>query len=293
MSERIKNLLILVNPISGRGLGGKYAGRIVDAFTRRNINVDLQFLTGPGSPDEILSNYEKPYDAIAAVGGDGSIAEIGDAIYKHAPAKPMGLIPLGLSNCLARHFELPEDIEACAEIISHGKTKNIDVMLVNGKVALSFISAGFDAEVVRRTAEGRKGPLSNWLYAKCALSAFLISDWPLLKIEVDGETIEGRFYQAVLSPIDNYAKYFKLFKDGEFTLYLFRGRNRFGIFRTFLRSGLGLDLVSAADEIATVKDYAKISSEQGTSRWQYDGEAGGDLPLQCRIVKDALRITAP
>ena len=86
-------------------------------------------------------------DAIVVAGGDGSIARaIPEAI---ALGVPIGLIPSGTFNELARTLEIPFDVETAARIIAAGSTRTIDVARVNGVYYLNEASIGASSRITR------------------------------------------------------------------------------------------------------------------------------------------------
>lgn len=290
--NHISRILVLVNPISGSGRGKEAAEPIRHAFVERGIEAEIVLLTGPGSAGEIIRENIGGAHALAAVGGDGTVNEVAGAAYKLGLDIPIGLIPLGLSNCLAKHLGLPNDIEKAASVIAGGSIRKIDLCLVNGRIVHSFLGAGFDAAVVRKTAEKRKGAIKDLDYVKAAFSAFGDENWPVLSVEADGQILGKGFFQAILISVDNYAHYFSLKNPDGFRLYLFKGKSKGALFRTLFRLFPNRDLDKACDLAIPVEKSLKILTVKGSACYQFDGEAGGDLPIECEIKREALSFFA-
>ncbi|MFH1138525.1 MAG: diacylglycerol kinase family protein [Pseudomonadota bacterium] len=291
---RPRNALALVNPISGRGRGEHCLKQLPDLFKRRGVMAEVIPLTGPEALAATIQAEAAKFDLVAVGGGDGTINRAAQAILKYHPDKPLGLIPLGLSNCLARHLGLGFDLEAAVGILARGDLIKLDVGLFSDQVFLSFLGAGFDAAVVEKVAGARRGTVSNLDYLKAGWREFAEGPWPELRVEVDGRKVEGVFFQVILTGVSNYARFFSAPKSPGFNLYLFRRAGRWGLPRSLAKLGAaGLKLHRACDYSLKVRDKLIVFSENGEGLFQYDGEKGGRLPLECRIKPKGLTFVGP
>ncbi|MBK9591976.1 MAG: hypothetical protein IPO32_10860 [Crocinitomicaceae bacterium] len=84
---------------------------------------------------------------IVAVGGDGSVNEIGSALVGSNCA--LAIIPCGSGNGLARHAKIPLKYKNAIDRINNFKATKIDVGSVNGKIFLGTCGFGFDALVAK------------------------------------------------------------------------------------------------------------------------------------------------
>jgi YegS/Rv2252/BmrU family lipid kinase len=86
-------------------------------------------------------------DCIIAAGGDGTLlSAIGYALARDIP---LGVIPLGTFNDLARTLGIPTDIRAAVDIIAHGHERRIDVGRVNGHYFVNESSIGISSRISR------------------------------------------------------------------------------------------------------------------------------------------------
>src|SRR4051812_44543767 len=102
----MKKIRFIVNPVSGAGKN-KLLIPVIENYIDRKIfdfEIALTEFAGHGT---ILAKdaAEKNYDAVIAVGGDGSVNEIGKALV-HTKTS-IGIVPTGSGNGMARHLGIP------------------------------------------------------------------------------------------------------------------------------------------------------------------------------------------
>jgi YegS/Rv2252/BmrU family lipid kinase len=90
----------------------------------------------------------KDVDAVIAAGGDGTV--IWSVPLAIARGVPLGVVPLGTFNDLARTLGIPLDIRAACVAITQRKTRTIDVGRVNGAYFVNEASIGVTTRIARR-----------------------------------------------------------------------------------------------------------------------------------------------
>ncbi len=86
-------------------------------------------------------------DAVVAGGGDGTVSCAAGPLA--GTGRPLGILPLGTLNHLARDAGIPGDIEEAAAVIAAGHRRAIDVAEVNGRVFVNNSSVGLYPDMVR------------------------------------------------------------------------------------------------------------------------------------------------
>jgi diacylglycerol kinase family enzyme len=103
------------------------------------------------------------FDAVIAFGGDGTINEAAQSVVK--TEVPIGIIPGGSTNVLARSLGIPRDpVEATAFVASRLRTdttRRINVGRFNERYFLFSSGLGLDAEVVKRVEENPEAKRKN------------------------------------------------------------------------------------------------------------------------------------
>ena len=133
-------------------------------------------------------------DLVILGGGDGTLNAAAPALVQ--TGLPLGILPLGTANDLARTLGLPNTPEAAAHIIASGHTRAIDLGEVNGIFYFNVASIGFSATLARRlTAEAKR----KWGVGGYALAAMrLLSESRPFRVEIDhdGTTERARTLQV-------------------------------------------------------------------------------------------------
>ncbi len=117
---------------------------------------------------EISANNTNKFDIIVAVGGDGSVNEIGKQLINSNTT--LAIIPAGSGNGLARNLNIPMSIKKAILLINKGKTKAIDSVKINNDYFLGTAGVGFDAYISWRFEEAPTRGLLTYL--KVALKGF-------------------------------------------------------------------------------------------------------------------------
>jgi YegS/Rv2252/BmrU family lipid kinase len=153
---------------------------------------DLEFTAAPRHAAEIALRSCKDFDAIVAIGGDGTIHEIAGAMLDCDI--PLGIVPAGSGNDLVKSLGIPNDVQAAVEILLAGRTKVIDAGTVNGLCFVNVVGIGFDA-AVNHNSHGIRWPASGLLRYVAALIKTLGTYTPLpLTVTIDGKASTQDLY---------------------------------------------------------------------------------------------------
>lgn len=164
--RRLRSVALLINPAAGGGRGGTVADRA--AARMRSHGLEVTRLIG-GSPEESVELARRAIadrvDALVVCGGDGMVSL---AVRAQAYSGiPVGIIPAGTGNDLAREYGIPlGDPEAAADIVAGGRVEQVDLGQATPdggepQIFASVLCAGMDSAVNRRVNEMAllRGPL--------------------------------------------------------------------------------------------------------------------------------------
>jgi diacylglycerol kinase family enzyme len=289
----IRRVLALVNPYSGRGRDGGAGEKVRRLLAGEGIEAVTVLVSSPDEVESAVNRYAPEVSAVVAMGGDGTINMAVAALKRSGHSLPLGLIPVGFGNCLARSFKLPLKPERAVRTIAGGKAKALDLVWIGDRPAVYLVSAGFDADVVRRAASARPRPVGMVEYLKAFWSALRKYSWPRILVEVDGRRLDGDFSQAILNRGRVYAKILKVYPGETYELYLFRGTLRRGL-RYPLLVGPDLNVGRAADLILSVSRQVRfLPAADPPVPYQIDGDPADWLPITCDIVPRAFMLLVP
>ncbi len=106
---------------------------------------------------------EKGATRIIAIGGDGTINEVASVLV--GKSIPLGIIPVGSGNGLARHLNIPLNYKKAFQKALVGASIKIDVGYINNKPFFCTAGIGFDAAVAHRFANSSGRGLINYMKA--------------------------------------------------------------------------------------------------------------------------------
>ncbi|MDO4181192.1 MAG: YegS/Rv2252/BmrU family lipid kinase [Bacteroidales bacterium] len=196
-----KKIVFVVNPISGTH-GKRAILKWIDERIDRTIYdytvVKTQYA---GHAVQIAAEAAaQQTDIVVAIGGDGTINEIGRSLVHTDTA--LGIIPCGSGNGLARHLRIPLDPKAAIDIINEGKMACIDYGKINNIPFFCTCGVGFDAFVSLKFADsGKRGLLT---YLENTLHESLSYKPETYEIENEEGTVK---YKAFLIACANASQY--------------------------------------------------------------------------------------
>lgn len=112
--------------------------------------------------DSLAQTNISEFDAIIAVGGDGTINKIVPYIIN--TDKILGIIPCGTANLLAAKLGIPENIDLALDIISKASVRSIDAVKINDKFSVLRTGFGYDSDIICKTPQSLKNKFGYFSY---------------------------------------------------------------------------------------------------------------------------------
>ena len=155
-----KKILFIMNPISGTVRKTGIPKVVEDNLDKDCFDFDLEETRYSGHAYELATDAKvHGYDAVVAVGGDGTVNEVARAIVYSDIA--LGIVPCGSGNGLARHLMLPMDAAKAIKVINSYTVHDLDYGMINDIPFFCTCGMGFDAFISMKFAEsGRRGPVT-------------------------------------------------------------------------------------------------------------------------------------
>ncbi|WP_425559763.1 diacylglycerol kinase [Kitasatospora terrestris] len=306
MNQRtIGRVVLLSNPAAGGGHAERAAARA--AARLRAGGVQVLNISGADPQDALRLARETVargveqggVDALVAVGGDGMVHLAVQALA--GSGIPLGLIPAGTGNDLAREYGLPlGDPEAAADVVAEGKVRTVDLGRVedaDGAVRYfaTVLAVGFDSLVSDRVNR-LSWPRGRMRY-NLAILVELANLRPLpFRLVLDGETVLVR--DLTLAAVGNTRSYGGGMSicpgadpgDGRFDLTLVGAMKRSKLVRFFPTVFKGTHV---RHQEVDVRRASTVRIESPGITAYADGEFVAPLPVDVEVARRALGVLVP
>ena len=290
-------VLAIVNRVGGARRQDR-AAVVGEALAAAGVTADVRLC----APEEIDAAFAEAaaasgLDAVVAGGGDGTVSAAAAALA--GTGRPLGLLPLGTLNHLARDAGIPATLEAAAAIIAAGHVRCIDVGEVNGRVFVNNSAVGLYPEMVRfRDEQEMHGSRRRLAMLRASLRA--LRSFRRRRLWISAPGLEAPIRTPLLFVGNNRysASLFALGRResldaGELCLYAVRARSRVHLFAAGLRGLIGR-LGQQRDFVTAYVAELTISTERPALTLSLDGETLTlPTPLCYRIRPKALRLIVP
>ena len=196
-----QQVVVIINPHAGTHGKDKLAAMIGARLDEAGMTHETITTRHAGHAEEIARQYAGSADRIIAVGGDGTVNEVGRALIGSQTA--LAIIPCGSGNGLARDLQIPMRKEAAIRTAIMGDRRAIDHGMIDGKPFFCTCGTGFDATVSMSFANAGKRGFTT--YMERALTELLNYAPTTYRLTADdGATIETK---AFLIACANAAQY--------------------------------------------------------------------------------------
>lgn len=289
----VPRAVVLTNPTSGKGRAAQIRDEALPRL--RGAGWRTTALSSRDAGDALdlarVAVAEKP-DVLVVCGGDGMVNIALQAVA--GTDVPLGILPAGTGNDLARSFGIPlGDAAAAASRIVNGRTRTIDLARIGDRYFGSVLAAGFDA-VVNERANRMRWPRGQMRY-NLATVAELRTFTPLhYTLELDGEE---RQVDAMLVAVGNGPSFGGGMRiahgaeldDGLLDVVLIKPVSRVELVRTFPKIFDGRHVDHPQFERHRVR---RVTIACAGIVGYADGERFGPLPLSVECVPGAVGVRA-
>lgn len=272
-----------------------------EALSQAGHRVTALPTPAPGSGAELARrSLEAGADVVLVLGGDGTLNEVANGLI--GSQVPLGVLPAGTANVLARELGLPRRSVAAARSVSHCEPLRIAAGLLRcagqsrPRYFLLMAGVGFDGHIVYHLNLGLKASLGQIAYWVGAAKEIV------RRLDEFHATIGGWRFPctfALASRVIAYAGYMKiatgasLLKE-DFQVVLFQGRSTLRYYTLYLGAALVGKTAEAPGVTVLRSRHVAFDAGVGPPIYvQVDGEYAGTLPASVEIVPDALTLLAP
>ena len=195
--------MLFYNPVSGHAAFKNKLDWLVEAFQRRGILVVFYRTRREGNEAFIPFVREVNPDGLLVAGGDGTVHEIVNLMMKGNLDLPLGIIGSGTSNDFATYLGVNTDLEAYLDTIAAGRTRRVDLGLMDGTYFINVASGGAMACIAHEVNARIKNSLGKMAYYLKGIGELPKFRYFPLKIEADGAHYELETFLFVIinSPV--------------------------------------------------------------------------------------------
>ena len=186
-----KKIVFIMNPISGTSDKKDIPYLIEELLDKEQFDYSIRETEYAGHAYEIAKeSKEQGIDIVVAIGGDGTVNEVGRALVHSNTA--LGIIPTGSGNGLARHLLIPMKIKGAIQVLNDCEITDLDYGIINEHPFFCTCGVGFDAFISEKFAEaGKRGPIT---YLENILKEGLKYEPETYEIEAENGTIKKKAF---------------------------------------------------------------------------------------------------
>lgn len=210
-------LLFIVNPGSGSDTID-FKTVITDFFKSAEQSFELFELPEACVIDELKQVISKSNaDRVIAVGGDGTLKLVAECLK--GKKTPIGIIPAGSANGMAKELNIPLEITEALETAVNGIPKEIHAVMVNNELCIHLSDIGFNAYIVKEfDSLPQRG---MWGYAKATWKALWMHHKMEVVFRIGKETIRSQAAMVVIANATMYGTGVKINPEGKLDDELF------------------------------------------------------------------------
>lgn len=288
----MKKALLLVNQHSRKGK--KLLSQATVELQALDFELIVESTDSARELSDTIRRYQNQVELVIIGGGDGTL---NSAIESLTDTKlPLGILPMGTANDLARTLGIPTDLSAACQVIASGKTRLIDLGWVNGQYFFNVASLGLSVQITQRLTKDVKQRWGVFAYAFTALQTLLSARPFRAEIKVNNQCFNvktlqiaignGRYYGGGMTVAED-----ATIDDNRLDLYSLETKNWWEILTLLpaMRQGNHTDWPN-------VRALHAQEFEVNTSKRRpinTDGEITTHTPAKFRVIPQALAVIAP
>ncbi len=284
----------IVNPKSGPSSSKMLGREFAEYLGEKGFEVRTNFTTSLEHVGELATDAAVDYDCklIVVVGGDGTVREVAHGL--EGSDKPLLIVPCGTENLLANELGFDERLDTLIKTFEGEYVRPLDLGNANGRCFTSVAGFGFDGEIVKCVSKQREGHIDHFDYFWPIWRTFWNYKFKAMRVEVDGKEIFDGPGLVFVGNISRYAVGLQIlhhadFGDGLLDICIYKCASKVHLVKHSVMTALkqhafGSDVIYHQGKNITVSsDATDIASE-------IDGDPGPDLPVQIKIIPQAVNI---
>lgn len=289
--------MIILNPSSGKEKAEEYAEKIEETLSGQYEGIEIRRTEKEGDAAAFAAEAcISLYDAVIAMGGDGTVNEVinGLAEQEHRPA--FGIIPLGTVNDFARALNIPLDPYEAVSILDEQNFRPVDIGKINEHYFANVIAVGAIAEASYSVSPELKTRLGSLAYFMEGAKSFLSGDAIEISVEHENGKWEGHTFLLIAALTNSVGGFESLaphanVNDGKFHAFIIKKMSVPKI-ASLIPSLLKGELEESEDVEYICTSFLKVTSDK-KHVVNIDGEEGEPLPFKASVLPSHLDVFVP
>lgn len=293
-------LRIIINPSSGRETSLSDLDNVLMYLSGSGnlTRSDILYTSGRFDATRFAQETKSDeYDAIVAVGGDGTVNEVVTGMMRGGVDIPLAIYTSGTVNDFATINNLPQSGSDFARMLLNPSYVKVDCGKVNDDYFLNVVAGGLMTDVAYRVRSDVKtviGPAAYWLSAMKDLPS--INRTLPIKITADGKTYDENLIMFMISNTRSVGGFRGLMTkasltDGVLDILAVRKMDPLDVVPLLGSLVVGEHINNDNVLYIQAEDILLESKEKVTL--DIDGEEGPDLPARVTCIKKAINLIVP
>jgi YegS/Rv2252/BmrU family lipid kinase len=293
-------VLVVLNPVAGSSESNLVHQALDRHFAAAGAMCQVHE-AGAGDPIAavVRAAVQRGCDLVVAAGGDGTVSMVAGGRVAQDRHVPLGILPLGTANVLARELGIPIDLDrACRLLAGQNELIYIDSMKVRDGFFFTQVGVGIDSLMIRDTRREDKRRFGRVAYLWTALLRLLGFQPCRFILRTDGRQRRARACQIVVAnsgilgqPPFRWGPDIRP-DDGRLDVCIIRARNLFDYLKVAWSVLTSQHRSSPSVRYLTAEHSVHIATRHPLPV-QGDGEIIGTTPVEITVVRAAVAVVVP
>lgn len=288
----MKKALFLVNQHSRKGQ--QLLSQATAELQTLGFELIAESTEHPRDLPDTIRRYQHQVELVIVGGGDGTLNAAIEGLLD--TKLPLGILPMGTANDLARTLGIPTSIPEACQVIASNQVRVIDLGWVNGQHFFNVASLGLSVQITKQLTKEVKRRWGVFAYAFTALQALWKARPFRAQIIINNESFSvktiqiavgnGRYYGGGMTVAED-----ATIDDRRLDLYSFEIKHWWNL----------IPLLPAMKQgnhasLPNVRAWEAQEIEVRTSKRRSintDGEITTHTPAKFRVIPKALAVIAP
>jgi len=290
-------ILIIANPLVGiRKEKKAVVDRITGEIRKKGGTVDVTYIMKHGVGRTYASRAVlEGYDSVYAAGGDGTVNEVASGLVNRNV--PLGIIPIGTGNGLARGLGIPLDIDSVLRMLRDNRVEAIDAGKISSRFFFSTAGIGYDAAIADDFNRKRKPKTGKAMYFVHAVKNYFALRAEQVTLVADGVEMKRTIFGLTVCNTQQYGGGAVIAPDaspksGSLIAVLIP---KFSIFKALPTVFKLFDgTIGSCPDIEYITFRKLIIKRHSPGIFQFDGETEkGEATLNVSVMPGSLKIIVP